>query len=145
MVAWIVPLLLKIHWYEILLWKIDRIVTMSNGTYPCSSGRLYNFWNNDFHLTTNNYWSSTVIHLRQQCQETQALEYRINWKIYMHVVLMECCCIQMESSLWENRNHLNSLLIVVLNCHSMLIHRCRSRYEADLAVSVVSFISSSSE
>jgi hypothetical protein len=61
MVVWIVPLLLKIHWYEILLWKMNGIVTMTNGTYPWSSGRLYNFWSNDFHITTSNYWCITFL------------------------------------------------------------------------------------
>ena len=37
----------------------------------------------------------------------QALDYRINWERYTpYVGLLECCYIWMESSQWENWNHL---------------------------------------
>jgi hypothetical protein len=48
-----------------------------------------------------------------------------------------------ESSQWENLNHLFFFVKFVFNCPSLSISRCKSRYEADLYVFVVSFVSSS--
>jgi hypothetical protein len=53
-------------------------------------------------------------------------------------VLLECYYILMESSQWENLNHLSCRKICFLNRPSLLILRSRARHEADLAVYVVS-------
>ena len=53
-------------------------------------------------------------------------------------VLLECYYILMESSQWENLNHLFCRKVCFLNRPSLSILRPRSRHEADRAVSVVS-------
>ena len=49
----------------------------------------------------------------------------------------------MESSQWENRSHLFCRKVSFLARHLLSIQRQRSRYDAELSVSVVSFMSSS--
>jgi hypothetical protein len=58
-------------------------------------------------------------------------------------VLLECCYIKMESSQWENWNHLFCRKILFLTGPHYQFSRWRTRYEADLVASVVPFISSS--
>ena len=59
-------------------------------------------------------------------------------------VLMECCYIKMESSQWENLNHLFCRKVSFLtDPHCRFRGLGQGMYEGDLSVSVVSFISSS--
>ena len=56
-------------------------------------------------------------------------------------VLLECCYLYMESSQWENLNHLFCLKGLFLIGPRWNFTRCRSRFEADLSVSEVFLIS----
>ena len=88
-----------------------------------------------------------VWHLLQTCWYSWMCKGSIvittNGKCILHIqVLLECCYTSMKSSQWEYSNHLLSQKFV-LNRSSLSISRCKSKYDADLSLSVVSFISSS--
>ena len=68
----------------------------------------------------------------------------VSTEIYiLHMqMLLECCYIKMEFTIGKFKSSLLSYSFV-LNSPSLSISRCRTRYEADLSESVVSFISRS--
>jgi hypothetical protein len=138
-------------------WKIRKVLTTS-GTYPWSfvtqifhrGQPSHGGDRKTFEVMTSTWLRGT---LGPVASLLAAILYQGNpdrnhklWNIVsterciFHMqVLLECCYIWMESSQW---NHLFCRSFV-LNRPWLSISRCRSRYEAVVSVSVVSFISSS--
>jgi hypothetical protein len=137
-------------------WGKDRKVFSTGGTYLWSfviqifhNGQPSHFRSDDFNLTNRKTWFSSFLVSsnplsRKSWWERQALEYRINWEIYTPYAGAAGLLLHINGKFTMEK--LKSSLLsysFILNHPSLSISRCRSRYEADLSVSVVSFISSS--
>ena len=105
----------------------------------------------DFNLTNRNPWFRNFLILvstnplsKKYRYEPLSLEYRINWEIYTPYAGAAGILLHINGK-FTMRKLKSSLLSsnFVLNRPSLSISRCRSRYETDLSVTVVFFISSS--
>jgi hypothetical protein len=103
----------------------------------------------DFNLTNRNLWFSRFLVCsnplsRKSWQEPQALEYRIRWEIYIPYAGADEMLLHIYGKFTMGKLKLSLLSeSFVLIRHPLSMSRCRSRYEGDLSVFVVSFISSS--
>ena len=89
-------------------------------------------------LDSVDYLLAATLLSRKSWLEPQALKYRINWEIYTPYTGAVRILLH-----WNGKIEIISVVVEVCFYQPPLsISRCMSRYEADIAVSVESFISS---
>ena len=100
---------------------------------------------NDFNITTRNSWFSSFLVSsnpisRQSYDGTTSsgIVYQL-----LDIYSLCRCCWNDTTNKWKVQNGKIEIICFVLNRSSLSISRCMLGYEADIVLSVVSFISSS--
>jgi hypothetical protein len=125
---------------------IDDVLSLNNSRFGGFVDSIYTI-ELEIKDTTDTDRSASYLDLHLEIDSEgrlKTMEYRINWEIYTPYAGAAGMLLHMNGKFTMGKLKSSLLsLSFVFNRPSLSISRCRSRYEADLSVSVVSFISSS--